>query len=270
MWRWCVLAVVAGLGCDDGGEGGEGGAIPIGGEGGEGGQVQALTCDVDTRRGLLPDPPERFDCATPPETIVVGTTEMFMYEASHPAATGTEAFPCAKAEGAEFQAPDIPAEPCSIAGVRPWHTIKHEAAKTACESIGWRLCTGEELVRACGGDDQQAYAYGDMFEAGGCNVREAYNQGGDPLPREAPTGAFERCESPSGGFDLNGNLWEWTNDRDENDSRARTYQGAGWRTIAQRHQDINQQCGTTTLVRGFSAGGYANPDVGFRCCRRAE
>jgi formylglycine-generating enzyme required for sulfatase activity len=268
MWRWCVLAAVAMLGCDDGGDDGDDPIIPIGGNGGE--MMQELTCDAASRRAQLPDPPDRFECAAAPATIVVGTTEMFMYEASHPLATATEAFPCANGDDAEYQAPAGPTEPCSVAGVRPWHTVKWDAAEAACESIGWRLCTGEELLRACSGDDNRAYAYGDMFEAGGCNVREAYTQSDDPLPREAPTGEFEPCESPSGGFDLNGNLWEWTSDREESDARARTYQGAGWRTIAQRHQDINQQCGTTTLVRGFSAASYANPDVGFRCCRRAE
>lgn len=266
MWRWWMLAALF-VGCDDGGDnGGAGGGVVLD----DGGMQQGLVCDDVVRRGILPDAPESFACSGAPATIVVGTTEMFMYEASHPLSTAEEAFPCANEGAAEFRAPDGAAEACSVAGVRPWHTVKWEDADAACAAIGWRLCTGEELERACGGEDGNAYAYGNTFDAGGCNVREAYSSGGDDLPREAPTGAFERCESPSGAFDVNGNLWEWTSDREDSDPRARTYQGAGWRTIAQRHQDSNQQCDTRTLVRGFSATSYANPDVGFRCCRRAE
>ena len=266
MWRWWVLAALL-VGCDDGeDDGGAGGGIVLG----DGGMVQGLVCDETTKRGVLPDAPASFSCPGALATIVVGTTEMFMYEASHPLATDTEAFPCANEDAVEYRAPDGDTAPCSVAGVKPWHTIKWEDADAACESIGWRLCSGEELQRACGGEDDQAYAYGETFEAGGCNVREAYSVDDGKPPREAPCGAFERCESPSGGFDLNGNLWEWTNERDDSDPRARVYQGAGWRTIAQRHQDSNQQCDTTTRIPGFSATSYANPDVGFRCCRRAQ
>lgn len=266
MWRWWVLAALV-AGCDDGGDGG---GVDEGVVLADGGVMQGLVCDEIIRRAVLPDAPDSFGCGAAPATVIVGTTEIFMYEASHPLATDAEAYPCANTDGAEFRAPEADTEPCSVRGVRPWHTVKWEDADAACETIGWRLCTGEELERACGGEDGTAYAYGQTFDAGGCNVREAYSSGDGSLPREAPTGEFEDCESPSGAFDVNGNLWEWTSDREDSDPRARTYQGAGWRTIATRHQDINQQCNTRTLVRSFSASSYANPDVGFRCCRRAE
>lgn len=276
MWRTQALRVLLALGgvvafgCDDGGsDEGAGGGVVLG----DGGMEEEIVCDPTTKRAILPGEPGSFACPDALETITVGTIEMFKYEASHPLATVDEAYPCANGlddDDIEYRAPSGAADPCSRAGVRPWHTVKWEDADAACDAIGWRLCTGEELLGACSGDDGFAYAYGDMFEAGGCNVREAFRAEGDALGSEAPTGSFERCESPSGAFDVNGNLWEWTADREESDARARVYQGAGWRTIAQRHQDINQQCGTTTLVRGFSAASFANPDVGFRCCRRAE
>lgn len=265
---WLLLGVFA-LACDDAGEDGAGGGVMIE----DGGMQQGITCDPVAKAAVIPDAPDSFACAAAPETITVGTIEMFKYEASHPLASADEAYPCGNGQpddDVEYHAPPGDAEPCSVAGVRPWHTIKWEAADAACEAIGWRLCTGEELLDACQGDDGRAYAYGDGFEAGGCNVREAFRADGAELASEAPTGSFERCESPTGAFDVNGNLWEWTSDREESDARARYYQGAGWRTIAQRHSDINQQCGTTTLVRGFSASSFANPDVGFRCCRRVE
>lgn len=265
---WTLLGVLMVGGCDDGGgDGGAGGGVVLG----DGGVMQELVCDPTTKRGILPDAPSSFSCAAAPETVTIGGLEIFKYEASHPLATAAEAFPCANGvpdDDTEYRAPAGEGQPCSVAGVRPWHTIKWEEADAACKAIGWRLCTGEELIDACGGDDGFAYAYGNSFQAGGCNVRDAFRAEGAELASEAPTGSFETCESPTGAFDVNGNLWEWTGDRDENDSRARVYQGAGWRTIAQRHQDENQQCRTTTRVPGFSATSFANPDVGFRCCRR--
>ena len=262
-----VVWVVALWACDGGG-GGE--STQVGSDGGQGDAAQPFVCDVAQRRAILNEPPASFTCAGEPEFVTIGgTVQIFKYEASHPAAGPDEAFPCANAAGTDFKAPAVEAEPCSVAGVRPWHTVLWEEADEACKSIGWRLCSSTELLRACGGEENQLYAYGGSFEAGKCNVREAYRPEGSDTASEAPTGEFAECESPSGAFDVNGNLWEWTSDREEADARARLYQGAGWRTIAQRHQDINQACNTTVELRGFSAPSFANRDVGFRCCRTA-
>jgi len=262
--RWTAWMVLALLGCDSGGDGGAQQA----GDGGLEADAEAFTCDETLRRAVLNAPPANFACGGAPETITVGgSVEMFKYEASHPLASDRSAFPCADRGEVDFQAPDVPSEACSAAGVRPWHSVKWDTADSACRAIGWRLCSTAELQRACGGDDNLTYAYGAAFEGGKCNVREAYRAEGATTASEAPTGEFAECESPSGGFDLNGNLWEWSADRLEEDARARTYQGAGWRTIAQRHTDIDQACNTQVQLRGFSAPSFANEYVGFRCCR---
>ncbi|MCB9547088.1 MAG: SUMF1/EgtB/PvdO family nonheme iron enzyme [Myxococcales bacterium] len=261
-----LLIALLAQGCDDGGgeaaQSGDAGPVADAGE--------PFACNVAKRRAELADPPALLACDGAPETVTVGSLEVFKYEASHPLASADVAFPCADEREVDFAAPEVPTEPCSLAGVRPWHTVKWEDADAACKAIGWRLCSSAELVRTCGGEEGFTFAYGGTFQAGKCNVREAFRPEGAETASEAPTGYFTECESPSGAFDVNGNLWEWTNDRDEADSRARQYQGAGWRTIAQRHQDANQACGTETLLRGFSAPSFANRDVGFRCCRSAQ
>lgn len=262
-----VVWVLALWACDSGGDGGN---TQVGSDGGAADAAEPFVCDVNQRRAVLDAPPASLACAGEPEFVTIGgTVQIFKYEASHPMATATAAFPCADRGETDFKAPALPTEPCSVAGVRPWHTVLWDEAEAACEAIGWRMCSSAELSRACGGEDNLTFAYGGEFEAGKCNVREAFRPEGSMTASEAPTGDFDECESPTGAFDVNGNLWEWTSDRDEADGRARTYQGAGWRTIAQRHQDSEQACNTQVELRGFSAPSFANQDVGFRCCRSA-
>lgn len=231
--------------------------------------VEAI-CDDDTSRAVLPGP---FSCAAPPETIAIetrtGRYEIFKYEASHPLATDVQAFPCAQTRGKSYGAPDEAAEACSRAGVRPWHSVTWFDAQAACEEIGWRLCTGEELTRACEGPGANAYTWGGAFDPSKCNLREAYVPEGETFAGEAPTGKFDGCVSEDGVFDLSGNLWEWNSDSDEQDDRTRYYQGAGWRTIAERHRESDLMCAARTRLPGISAASYANSDVGFRCCRYA-
>lgn len=267
MFRIVGVLVLVLAGCDSGGDSDEVVGADMGTMGDAG---SPYTCDETRKRLIIEDAPDTLSCGQALETVTVGSLEVFKYEASHPLANADAAFPCADRNDIEFQAAQVPTEPCSIAGVRPWHSVKWEDADAACKQIGWQLCAGDTLMRTCGGEENLTFAYGGTFEAGKCNVREAFRPEGQETASAAPTGMFEECESPSGAFDVNGNLWEWTSDREEADGRARVYQGAGWRTIAQRHQDSNQACGTTTQLRGFSAPSFANVDVGFRCCRRAE
>jgi hypothetical protein len=231
------------------------------------GPAPAFPCDTTA------EPQHAYTCAAEPASIRIddpdGSFEIFEYEASHPLSTATLAFPCAgeqvRVGVGQSRAPQAPTDPCSVAGVRPWHTVPHDQASAACTQIGWRLCSGPELLRACQGPRQYTYTYGGAFEGGKCNVREAFRPAEGESASESPTGEFADCVSDDGVVDANGNLWEWIADGDD----GRTYQGAGWRTIAQRHQDSEQACGTVTRLSGVGANTYANEYVGFRCCRDA-
>ena len=202
-------------------------------------------------------------CDAEPQFLTVdGRFQVFRYEASHPLADSGSAFPCASRSGRVFEAPVTPTEACSTPGVRPWHSVRWTDAHQACAAIGWRLCSGEELARACGGPQGFDYTWGSDFQAGACNLRESWSEAGRAGP--APTGTLPECLSPEGAFDLTGNLWEWVAGGDD---ASRTAQGAGWRTIAERHRERDLVCTASSRVAGVTASSYANPDFGFRCCR---
>ena len=227
-------------------------------------------CDPVTHHVNLPGP---FACDAPPKTVTIQgagkTYEIFKYEASHPLATEALAFPCAVSDGEGYEAPAVPTPACSALGVRPWHSVDWPEAKAACEETGdgWRLCTGEELGRACEGPESTVYTWGDRFDPSKCNLREVYRAPGAERTSEAPTGEFPACTSAEGVSDANGNLWEWISDRDNTDPRRHTYLGAGWKIIAQRHDESVQTCRTETKIPGISGETYSSGFVGFRCCR---
>ncbi|MCB9540104.1 MAG: SUMF1/EgtB/PvdO family nonheme iron enzyme [Myxococcales bacterium] len=219
-----------------------------------------LAPDAAPDRGPPDAAPVPTLCGTPPDLVRVGAVEVFRFEASHPAATDAAAFPGARSSGAAVPAPPGEPEACSVAGVRPWHSVTWSEADAACARIGWRLCGAAELARACGGPGEQPWTYGDRWEAGRCNVLGAWVAPGGDLSSEAPTGTFDGCRSAEGLFDLTGNLWEWVGD-------ARAYQGAGWRTIAERFRPVDMLCDVQAAPADPQ---YRNPDVGFRCCRDAR
>ena len=237
------------------------------------GQADAAVCSADAGRAILNGP---FRCADEPESVEItgesGRYRIFTYEASHPLATNTRAFPCARQAGQPggLMAPDENTEACSARGVRPWFSVRWADAKAACEQIGWRLCTQEELTRACGGRDMRAFTFGAIFEPGACNLREAFVAGDVMFASESPTGHFEECVSPDGVYDLTGNLWEWNaNEGDEFSSDTRFNQGAGWKTIAEHHRDSDMHCNRTVTIPQSRADVHASSMVGFRCCQSA-
>lgn len=218
-----------------------------------------MAVDAAPDRGPPDAAPVPTVCAAPPDAVTVAGVEVFRYEASHPAATEHLAFPGARSSGAAVPAPPGEPEACSVAGVRPWHSVTWVEADAACARIGWRLCGAAELSRACGGPARQPWTFGDRWEPGRCNVLGAWVAPGAELSSEAPTGAFDGCRSAEGLFDLTGNLWEWVSD-------GRAYQGAGWRTIAERFRPADMVCDVQAAPADPE---YRNPDVGFRCCRAA-
>ncbi|WP_437589998.1 hypothetical protein [Sorangium sp. So ce1000] len=123
----------------------------------------------------------------------------------------------------------------SRSGVRPSGYVTGLVAESACAAAGKRLCSVEEFVTACRGEDDTLYPYGDTFEEGACNVyRPAHpaamlhgnasmghldprlnrvRSAREPLLRE--TGGSPRCRSRWGSdavYDLVGNLDEWVNE----------------------------------------------------------
>ncbi|WP_437647171.1 hypothetical protein [Sorangium sp. So ce362] len=123
----------------------------------------------------------------------------------------------------------------SRSGARPSGYATGLVAESSCAAAGKRLCSVEEFVTACRGEDDTLYPYGDTFEEGACNVfRPAHpasllhgnasighldprlnrvRSAREPLLRE--TGGSPRCRSRWGSdavYDLVGNLDEWVDE----------------------------------------------------------
>ncbi|MFZ5479230.1 MAG: thioredoxin domain-containing protein [Myxococcota bacterium] len=138
-------------------------------------------------------------------------------------------------------------------------------AKEACDNAGKRLCTEEEWVTACQNaravddngngelaDDMiegTAYPYGDFHDDGRCWDDRA----GDDF-RPVYTGEMPGCATPTGVYDLTGNVEEWVGESPE----KAVLLGGAWDT-----KDDHARC----YRRNDSFGaGYANARTGFRCC----
>lgn len=120
-------------------------------------------------------------------------------------------------------------------GVLPAGYLNRGQAETACASAGKRLCTRDEWVRACRGEQGTRFPYGENYREGACNVHRKHHPArllhGDssrhhldprlglasdedgPLLRR--TGETEQCASRWGSdaiYDMVGNLDEWVAD----------------------------------------------------------
>ena len=162
----------------------------------------------------------------------------------------------------------------SRAGVVPQGYITGEQSQRACMAAGKRLCAISEWLSACRGPMNLVYPYGNTYERRRCNEARTphpvvqffgtssgvftftnmNNPGINMQPDSlARTGAFTGCVSPSGAWDMVGNLHEWIADP------AGTFKG-GFYVDA----EINGRgCLYTTTAHAFS---YRDYSTGFRCC----
>ncbi len=138
-------------------------------------------------------------------------------------------------------------------------------AKAACEKAGKRLCTEAEWVSACQsaraqddnkngqfGDDMiegTAYPYGDFHDDNRC-----WDDKEGEKFRPVYTGELPGCVTPTGVYDLTGNVEEWVGDSPEHAALM----GGAFDT-SEDHARCYRRNDT------FGAG-YAAPRTGFRCC----
>lgn len=118
-------------------------------------------------------------------------------------------------------------------GVIPQGYMSQILARQACENAGKRLCSEEEWITACRGQQRRKFPYGDSYEPGRCNVygqiHPAFALHGsasyghrDPrlnlvdarpgVPLLRPTGTLRSCASEWNGdriYDMVGNIDEW-------------------------------------------------------------
>jgi serine/threonine protein kinase len=131
------------------------------------------------------------------------------------------------------------------AGNMPRTGVNWFEAQEMCRRQGKRLCTNREWTQACGA----GYPYGREYDPEACNTL-----GVDGRKRPVrPTGAFRRCVSRAGVYDLVGNVAEWTADK----------------SVAGGSSEFDgERARCNHRARRFESSG--SPHVGFRCCAEPE
>jgi sulfatase modifying factor 1 len=175
------------------------------------------------------------------------------------------------------------------------------SARALCRKLGKRLCTQDEWALACAGDPaggaDRRYAYGDELDLTTCNTnksKEKYNRGHgcDPATihtawetcstNTEPAGAFPRCRSRFGVFDLHGNVAEAMTrfDAAEGKNMSQLKGSAFFYTDVHR-ADVPQKGGEEPRsdtysdhcrhdprwhVQDMAKAWHVNYHLGFRCC----
>lgn len=186
---------------------------------------------------------------------------MDVYEASRPDAT--EGSPGADNSRAT-----------SRHGVMPWFPVGLSVARQACNDAGKRLCTLEEWVPACRGENDWDYCYGNDYDPLVCNSIDTYCYCGpgtdcedrDPCPfphcwtpcdanlRPMPTGSFPGCVNSWGVYDICGNVWELI----DSDDGLEHFRGGAYNCINSERLHRCDYDGMNISARGF------------RCCKDGE
>ncbi len=144
-------------------------------------------------------------------------------------------------------------------GLMPTKTTWYRA-EAACRAQGFHLCTSREWEDACdgvAGEGGAEYPTADgSYEVGICSFTDVPGEDRQPLMK---TGSFRNCHTPTGAYDMAGNLWEWTDpgERDEDNLPRIDKRGGG-------------HYGREPVTCAYSSVGSHAPSfegtIGFRCC----
>lgn len=106
--------------------------------------------------------------------------------------------------------PGVCIDEAEAPGIReiPSNLISLADAREACRARGARLCTAQQWRAACRGPKQWRHPYGARVEHDRCNGAASSGE----LQDLSRTGARDRCKTPSGIYDLAGNVAEWVDD----------------------------------------------------------
>lgn len=162
-------------------------------------------------------------------------------------------------------------------GVRPNGYLSGDVAEAACAATGKRLCSLDEFVRACRGEQDTDFPYGPDYRYGVCNVDRSEHPAstlhgnaslghldprlGHVVASDGPllrvTGGSPACRSEWGSdavYDMVGNLDEWVTEPDG-------FAGGFYSRSARN--------GCDALVTSHPKR-YLDYSLGVRCCKDAE
>lgn len=144
-------------------------------------------------------------------------------------------------------------------GLMPTKTTWYRA-EAVCKAHGYHLCTSQEWEDACDGVPGEGGAefptVDGTYTTGDCSFTELPGEDRRPLVK---TGSYRRCHTPTGIYDMAGNLWEWSDPgvRDEANLPQVDKRGGG-------------HYGRDSVGCAYSSVGSHPPNfegtIGFRCC----
>jgi formylglycine-generating enzyme required for sulfatase activity len=163
-------------------------------------------------------------------------------------------------------------------GARPLVMQSANDANAWCSDHHKRLCTEDEWIAACQGDEHRTYPYGNEHVDGRCNDDKPWQKVDEgllakwPAPEAkehakelyqgTPSGAKRKCTSEAGARDMTGNVEEWV---------VRTREHAnGWPYIligcywSGCYGGNKPTCHSTNNAHGPEFRFY---ETGFRCCK---
>jgi hypothetical protein len=130
-----------------------------------------------------------------------------------------------------------------------------------CEAQDRYLCTENEWIFACEGEEMRPYPYGSKRRPDACNADrlEILTPGRALKDLRAPWDTFPDCVSPFGVRNLTGNLEEFVVGSHLGSTRP-VMKGAYW-------QPGRNTCRARQTVHGAH---YSGTETGFRCCAKPD
>jgi sulfatase modifying factor 1 len=159
--------------------------------------------------------------------------------------------------------------------------------QSANDAVSWcaehrkRLCTEDEWITACEGDEHREYPYGEAHVDGRCNDDKPWRKVDEatlakwPAPeardlakelyQATPSGSKRKCVSGAGAHDMTGNTEEWVvRTREHDNDWPYLLVGCYWSGC---YGGGKPTCHSTNDAHGPEFRFY---ETGFRCCRDAK